>query len=414
MIASRLGRLCVFGGLAALWLTAGCQTTAEISGAKLFFPSPPATPRLQFLTHVNGAREVGIYRSSFEDFVLGEEGVDRRRLNKPYGIAVHDGSVYVCDTKGLSLVRMDFKNKTYSVIGTRGPGRLRKPINIAIDPLGFKFVADPLRGEIVVFSPDDKFVTVFKLPDPAHPVDVAVFEDELYVLDNDSTPQIVVLNRQSGKLIRTFGSDGSEPGELHIPGSLSIGPTGDVFVSDTMNWRLQRLTKKGKPVWSKGSLGARLGQFVRPRGIEVGPDGIIYVVDGAMEIVQMFDDSGRLLMHFGGPGTTPGALLLPAAVVVDKTCIPYFTQYIHEDFETEYLVFVVSQYGQQLISIYAFGSFPEGYSLQESEIARLPEEGKQSGVRSAEDLDGPQEPKESEESEKPDAQEEEPSTEEKD
>ncbi len=410
MIVSRFGLSYVFGGLSVLWLMTGCQAPSDVTRAKLFFPSPPAAPRIQYLTFANGAREVGSYRSSFDEFVLGEEGVDRRRLNKPYGVAAHDGSLYVCDSKGLSLVRMDFKNKAYSVIGTRGPGRLRKPINVAIDALGYKFVVDPIRGEIVVFSPDDKFVTTFGLPEPAHPVDVAVFGDELFVLDNDETPQVVVLNRESGEVIRTFGSDGSDPGQFHIPGSISVGPKGDIFVSDTMNWRLQRLTSEGKPVWAKGGLGTRLGQFVRPRGIRVGPDGVVFVVDGATEIVQMFDDSGQLLMHFGGAGETPGALLLPSSVAVDKSCIPYFQKYIHEDFVVDYLVFVVNQYGPQLISIYAFGSFPEGYRLQESQIARLPTEGNKSGVRSAEELAEPRKPDEPEE-EPPGEQEEKPPTE---
>jgi hypothetical protein len=115
-----------------------------------------------------------------------------------------------------------------------------------------------------------------------------------------------------------------------------------------------------------------LGQFGRPRGISVGPDGIIYVVDGATEIVQMFDPDGKTLMRFGGPGNAPGALGLPATVAVDTTSLPYFQQYIHKDFKAKYLLFVSSQYGAHLVSVYAFGSFPEGYKLSESQIESLP------------------------------------------
>ena len=118
--------------------------------------------------------------------------------------------------------------------------------------------------------------------------------------------------------------------------------------------------------------GYYLGQFGRPRGIRAGPSGIIYLVDGATQIVQMFDAEGRKLMRFGGPGDMPGALVLPSTVAIDSTSLPYFEKYVHEDFEAEYLLFVASQYGEHLISIYAFGSFPDGYQIAESRIARLP------------------------------------------
>jgi sugar lactone lactonase YvrE len=353
-------------------LLGGCGATSKHEQALLFWPAPPAEPRIQFLTWASGADQVEPARGSFEDFILGEEPVVERAINKPYGIAAHDGAVYVCDTKGLSLCRLDFRNRTFSVVGARGPGRLRKPINLVIDPLGYKFVADTVRRQIVIFGPDDQYTTAFEIPEPCHPVDVAIYENELYVLDNDDTCQILVLDRTTGKVLRTFGEPGGEPGQFKIPNSLCFGPQGYLYVSDTHNWRIQKLTREGEPVWVKGAPGRVLGQFGRPRGVRVGPDGIIYVVDGATEIVQMYDSDGQILMRFGGPGNVPGALALPATLAVDTTSLPYFQQYVHEDFKVEYLLFVSSQYGAHLVSVYAFGSFPEGYKLSESEIAALP------------------------------------------
>jgi len=91
-----------------------------------------------------------------------------------------------------------------------------------------------------------------------------------------------------------------------------------------------------------------------------------------MELVKMYNTEGQLLMFFGGPGGTPGALELPAAVAIDTTSIPYFKQYFHEDFTPKYLLFVTSQYGPRAVSVYAFGSFPEGYRLSESDVTTLP------------------------------------------
>ena len=350
----------------------GCRGPGGAQGPLLVFPAPPDKPRIQYLTWASGAEQVEAPKSTLAKLALGDEPVASLAIEKPYGVAARDGVVYVCDTKMPGLYRLDFKNRTFSILGVQGPGRLRKPINIIIDPAGYKFVADASRRQIVVFGPDEQYVTAFDLPNPSHPVDVALWENELYVLDNDDTSQIVVLDRQTGEVLRSFGGPGEEPGQFRIPNSLCFGPDGYLYVSDTLNWRIQKLTREGEVVWTKGTWGRRLGQFVRNRGLRVGPDGIIYVADAGTEIVQMFDDEGQILMHFGGTGSVPGALVLPATVAIDATSIPYFKQYIHKDFKPEYLVFVTSQFGEYLISVYAFGSFPDGYKLSQAQIASLP------------------------------------------
>ena len=112
---------------------AGCQAPATPGQGWLFFPAPPAEPRVQFLTWASGADEIEAAHGTFEKFVLGDEPVVQRAIQKPYGIAVREGVAYVCDTKGLSVCRLDFRNKKYSVLGVSGPGRLRKPLNVVID-----------------------------------------------------------------------------------------------------------------------------------------------------------------------------------------------------------------------------------------------------------------------------------------
>jgi streptogramin lyase len=373
MLMARIKLLTLAASFGAGALVAGCEAPPTAGkGPLLFFPAPPAEPRVQFLTWASGSAEVEETKSSFEEFILGEEREPFQRIRKPYGVAARDGVVYVCDTKGLCLCRLDFKDKTYSVLGVHGPGQLRKPINVVIDPVGYKFVADPIRKQIVVFGPDDDYVTAFNIPKPCHPVDVAIWENELYVLDNDDTCQIVVLDRQTGEVLRTFGGPGQGPGQFKIPSSLCFGPDGFLYVSDTLNWRIQKLTRDGEAVWTKGTAGYRLGEFGRPRGVRVGPDGVVYSADAATEIIQMLNSDGEVLMHLGGPGSVPGALVLPSTLAIDATSLPYFKQYVHEDFNAEYLLFVASQFGQHLISVYAFGSFPEGYKLSEAEIATLP------------------------------------------
>jgi len=356
----------------AFALAHGCSAPPRSKQQLLVFPAPPAEPRIQFLTWASGAEQVEGPLSDIVKLAFGDQPVQRLGIHKPYGIAARDGVVYVCDTKLPGLCRLDFKEQTFTFFGFRGPGQLRKPIGLTIDPLGYKFVADAYRKQIVVFGPDDDFVRAINVPQPCHPVDVAFWGNELYVLDNDDTCQIVVMNRQTGEMLRAFGGRGTDPGQFRIPNSLSFDSEGYLYVSDTLNWRIQKLTREGEPVWTRGTVGHLLGQFGRPRGLRVGADDIIYVVDAATEIVQMFNTDGKMLMHFGGSGAVPGALVLPAAVATDATSIPYFKQYIHTDMDVEYLLFVTSQFGPYLVSVYAFGSFPKGYEFSQAQIASLP------------------------------------------
>lgn len=366
--------------LIVVGLTSGCHSAPKSGPTLVFFPAPPEQPRVQFLTWASGAAELETRQGAFASFVLGEEPTLQRVIQKPYGLGARDGVVYVCDTKGLAIARLDFVKRTFSAFGVSGPGRLRKPLNMVLDPLGYKFVVDSDRKQVVVFAPDDGYVTAFDLPQPCHPVDLALHENELFVLDNDDDCQIVVLDRQSGKLVRTFGGPGGEPGQFKIPNSIAISPDGYLYVSDTHNWRIQKLTREGKSVWAKGEPGYFLGQFGRPRGIRVGPDGTVFVVDGATEIVQLFDGDGNTLMRFGGPGDGPGALGLPSTLAIDTTSIPQFQSMAHKDFNIAYLLFVASQYGTHLVSVYAFGSFPPGFRLDESQIQSLEPQPMKEGI----------------------------------
>ncbi len=359
-------------------LTLGCASGTRGDSASapednvLLFPLPPVKPRIQYLTFVNGAAQVEPGKGAFADFVLGGDSNAKNRIDKPFGVAARDGVVYVCDTKALNITKLDFKKKEFSVFGNTGPGRVKKPINIIVDEKGFKFVADPIRNQVVVFDPVDKFVTAFEVPKPSRIVDVAMWKNEIFVLDNDETCQVVVLDRTTGKMLRKFGGPGREPGQFSAPNSICIGPKGFLYLSDTHAHRIQKMDRQGNSIWVVGEPGYHLGQFGRPRGLRVGPDGVVYVVDAATEIIQMFNSDGETLMYFGGPGNVPGAMFLPSQLAIDPTSIPYFKKYIHPDFKAEYLLFTANQYGPHLISVYAFGGFPDGYEFKESKVTTIP------------------------------------------
>jgi DNA-binding beta-propeller fold protein YncE len=97
-----------------------------------------------------------------------------------------------------------------------------------------------------------------------------------------------------------------------------VGPDGAVYVSDTMNYRVQVFSADLAFVRSFGTLGVRPGQFRRPKGIAVDAENVVYVVDSDYNNFQMFTREGQPLMWVGQLGTRPGQLALPAGIAVDR------------------------------------------------------------------------------------------------
>lgn len=335
-------------------LITGCsETIKDTKGPLVFFPEPPDPPRIQFLTSFTGARDIEPPKSAFERFITGEKD-DVRRLDKPYGVAIHDGRIYVCDTNA-GVIIFDLKNRRYEFLkGAIGQGKLIQPVNISIDEKGNKYVTDPLRKQVVVFDRNDLYVRSYGIIEDWKPVDAVPFGDELYVADIKNG-EIKVLDILTGEINRTFGRKGDPTEWLDRPTNLVFDKEGILYVSDAGRFQIVKFDRDGHLKGTIGRLGVNLGHFARPRGVAVDREGRVFVVDAAFFNVQVFNRDGFLLMFFGGGGTAPGKLVLPAEVVVDYDNIDYFRQYAAPDFELEYVVIVTSQFGDRMVNVYGFG-----------------------------------------------------------
>ena len=332
-------------------LAAACATTAPQKQPPVFFPSPPELPRIQFLTAFNGSKDVE-KQSSFDRFVVGEK--PNVRLDKPYGVAMHDGRIYVCDTNATVMV-IDLKSKTFGPLkGATGAGALPQPVNISIEPDGTKYVADPVRGQVVVFDADDAYVRAYGTPGAWRPVDAVPFEDHLYVADV-ANARVRVFDRRSGEQVRTIGDKGEPSERLDRPVNLAFDRDGYLYVTDIGRFQVVKFDRDGHFKATFGEPGDNLGHFARPKGIAVDRDGHLYAVDAAFNNVQVFNPEGRLLMFFGGNGKERGNLLLPAKVAIDYEDALYFQDYAEADFQIEYLILVTSQFGPRLVNVLAYG-----------------------------------------------------------
>ena len=345
---------------ACVFACIGCQSRSAseprqaAQSQDIFFPPEPDAPRVQFLQHVTGSTDVEKAPSPFAKFLLGDEAEKPKSIGKPFGVAIFKGRIYVCDTMANNVVVLDLENRTFGKFGQKGPGRLSKPVSIRTDKDGLLYVCDTQRKQVIVFNPDGEYVTAYGKEGDFYPADVAMTPTELYVLDLKEH-SIKVYDLKTRELKRTLGKRGNQPGEFNYPTNLVIDGSGNIYVSDSLNFRVQKISPEGKPLLQFGQAGQTPGSFARPKGIAVDNNGIIYVVDSILHVVQLFDQEGRALMHIGEGGEGPGQLALPAQAVIDYNNLDYFRKYISADFDAKYLVIVTNQLGRNKLSIFAFG-----------------------------------------------------------
>ena len=349
---------CLIGAL-LLFTVAPSMADDEIVGEQpLFLPLPPDEPRLQFLTKFSSALDISTEKKGFRDFVFGGEDKEAQLVQKPYGLAVHEGAIYVVDTRGNGYGVFDLANSRSKLVRPTGAGALAKPINITIDTDGTRYITDTDREQILVFDADDRFLRAIGEPGQFRPVDVAIAGNLLYVTDI-MNHRIHVLDKATDEVIQTFGDAGSEPGQLFHPTNLAIGDDGTIYVTDTSNFRLQQFDAEGKFIRAIGSQGSRPGTFSRPKGIALDREGHIYVVDAAFQNIQVLDPDGGALMAFGESGAERWNINLPTVVKIDYQNVPYFEKFAAPNFEIEYLVLVASQYGLNRVVVFGYGELHE-------------------------------------------------------
>jgi len=359
----------------AMCLFSGCRS-AKISEQELkpvFFPPPPETPRLQFLKSFSGPEDLGTVKtSSFEKFIVGEPE-KTEGIKIPYGVAIYEGKLYVCDVGKRMVEVFDLKNRTFDYLTK--DRRLMNPVNIYIEEDGTKYIADPTAACVFVFDKDNNITAMLGKDTKINPIDVVVRGSLCCVTDFTSN-QIVILDKITGREItrlgkKTKGQRQAEPlieladGEFSLISNLALDREGNIYVTDKTGARITQFDRSGVFRRTVGRLGRNIDEFIRPKGIAIDNEDRIWVVDAGSEVAKIYNQQAQLLLFFGLPGNEPGMMNLPTKIVLDYDNIEYFEQYAVEGSNIEFLVLVTNQYGPNKVSVYGFGSFPLNGKISE-------------------------------------------------
>ncbi|MCE7996943.1 MAG: hypothetical protein HEP71_33585 [Roseivirga sp.] len=118
--------------------------------------------------------------------------------------------------------------------------------------------------------------------------------------------------------VSKFGSNGSGNGQFSFPEGVAVHPsTGDIWVADKNNNRVQIFNSSGVYQSQFGSTGSGNGQFNNSvLEIDFDASGNAWVVDRDNHRIQKFSSTGTYLSQFGTNGTGNGQLSFPEGVAV--------------------------------------------------------------------------------------------------
>ena len=116
---------------------------------------------------------------------------------------------------------------------------------------------------------------------------------------------------------QVYGGQGTANGKFNNPYSIIEDTSGNLWISDAFNHRIQKLSLDGTHIQSFGTLGSGIGQFNQPHGLAFDTSGNLYVADRNNNRIQVFDNNGNFLRQWGSSGTGPGQFDLPRTIRID-------------------------------------------------------------------------------------------------
>jgi len=272
--------------------------------------------------------KVRVFNSSgIQTFSFGASGKGVEGFDEPLGLAVDDGgNVYIADTGNYKIKKYDPQGKLLGSIGSegRGPGQFKKPAGIKVDHDGKIHLLDQDKHSLQIFTSEGgdgpSLAPVSPLPSVALykeiPGEVVALtgDKQLWSLSGDS---LVPLADNGGKPIG--GTRGSEPGMLKNPRGVTVDATGNFWIADTGNDRLQKFNRDGALLQVIGKGGSKEGEFDSPSALALTMKGNLVVVDTGNRRVQVISAKGLFLGSFGKSGSLPGQFSEPVGLAVDSS-----------------------------------------------------------------------------------------------
>jgi len=176
-------------------------------------------------------------------------------------------------------------------------------IGIALSGSGYHMPDDLLRdADLAMYRAKSAGGGQFAVPGPAG---VAINSSgNIYVADPGNNR--IQKFSSTGTFVSAIGSSGSGDGQFSNPVGIAIDSADNLYVADSSNNRIQKFNSAGTFVTKWGTNGAGNGEFSGPNGVAVDNAGTVYVADTGNNRVQLFSTSGTFIEATGSAGSGDG------------------------------------------------------------------------------------------------------------
>jgi len=208
-----------------------------------------------------------------------------RNVNGPQGLTTNSEDHIIVVESGANCVSV-FTPEGMKIrsFGRRGSanGQFNYPIGVAVDNADNIYVVDNGNNRIQKFTSTGEFTAAVgtRGRNPLqfyNPIDIGFNKKngKLYVCDSlNHRMQMLVTNLTHH---RSFGSKGSENRQFDQPTDVAFDNTGNVYIADRENHRIQTLTPDGQFLQKFGT-----GQLQDPSSIAIHGD-LVYVGEGDLQ-----------------------------------------------------------------------------------------------------------------------------------
>jgi RHS repeat-associated protein len=232
-------------------------------------------------------------------FAFGSAGSGNGQFQFPTLEALtSSGNLWVSDSTLDRLQEFNTKGEYLTQFGTKGTGigQFNFPFGIGIKASsGNIYVSDRNNFRMQEFSATGTFVRMFGYG----------------VSDGEAKFEICTASCR-------VGLKGSGVGQFSAPDGVAIDASGNVWVVDEINNRLEEFSENGEFLHQYGTKGTGNGQLSQPVAI-VYDNGNLYVTEAGNERVQEFSTGGAYVAKFGSEGTGNGQFKVPYAIAAGPT-----------------------------------------------------------------------------------------------
>jgi DNA-binding beta-propeller fold protein YncE len=255
----------------------------------------------------------------------GSVGLGSGQLSQPHGISIGSGYLYVADTGNNRIQKFDRNGKSILMWSSAGSNGIITPDGLAVDSNGHTYAADTRNNQIQKFYSNGTYIMSHggaEYPFFKEPSGVALDFSDSYVYVTNSVNSIDIYYSNL-TWIKTISSS------LSSAQGVAVYKLGNVYVVDSGNNRIQKFTPLGGFKYTSpktwGSAGNGKGQFEHPSGVAVDQSGNVYVVDSGNNRIQKSDSNGNFITMWGSGGSDKGEFNHPYGIAVDPSGTIYVT-----------------------------------------------------------------------------------------